>query len=575
MNYHMIGLNGSGRLTVALMVMALCQLQAQDTRAIEKGASHQSSNTLNLEPRQVEAMALNELIGLDDAIELNHPNHSARFSAGGMQFTPRHGPQWQWTLTRVATTEGPVTGVVTGEITPRETANRTIDYPRGGIIERYVPKANTVEQQFVIPESLGLAADLVIAGEVSCAGEFSATRQGWTWRDAQGEVALGDVTVYDAQGRTLEARMEVAAARTCIIVSAADLMAADYPVTIDPEVGSNDFRISDMGVDGNDAYDAYKPNVAYNSTDNEYLVVWWGDDDTGSLVDGEHEVFGQLIDGATGAEIGSDIRISDMGASDGSFDFQAAGPAVAYNATNNLYLVVWEGDDDTAPLVDDETEIFAQLLTAAGAETGPNDFRISDMGTDGNVAYDAWYPDVAWNATDNEFLVVWSGDDDTGSLVDNEYEIYGQRISDAGAEIGGDLRLSDMGATDGNSSFDADSPSVSYNATDNVYLVVWRADDDTASLVDDETEVFFQVVAGATGAEVGPDERISDMGTDGDAASDAWDPDVAWNSTDNEFLVVWRGDEDVAPLVDGEYEIFGQRLDGAAVPIKVSGYLVD
>ena len=262
MNYHIIGLNGSGRLTVALMVMALCQLQAQDTRAIEQGASHQSSNTLNLEPRQVEAMALNELIGLDGAIELNHPNHSARFSAGGMQFTPRHGPQWQWTLTRVATTAGPVTGVVTGEITPRETANRTIDYPRGGIIERYVPKANTVEQQFVIPESLGLAADLVIAGEVSCAGEFSATRQGWTWRDAQGEVALGDVTVYDAQGRTLEARMEVAAARTRIIVSAADLMAADYPVTIDPEVGSNDFRISDMGVDGNAAYDAYEPRVA-------------------------------------------------------------------------------------------------------------------------------------------------------------------------------------------------------------------------------------------------------------------------------------------------------------------------
>ncbi len=184
MNYHIIGLNGSGRLTVALMVMALCQLQAQDTRAIEQGASRQSSNTLNLEPRQVETMALNELIGLDDAIELNHPNHSARFSAGGMQFTPCHGPQWQWTLTRVATTAGPVTGVVTGEITPRETANRTIDYPRGGIIERYVPKANTVEQQFVIPESLGLAADLVIAGEVSCAGEFSATRQGWTWRDA-------------------------------------------------------------------------------------------------------------------------------------------------------------------------------------------------------------------------------------------------------------------------------------------------------------------------------------------------------------------------------------------------------
>ena len=105
--------------------------------------------------------------------------------------------------------------------------------------------------------------------------------------------------------------------------------------------------------------------------------------------------------------------------------------------------------------------------------------------------------------------------------------------------------------------------------------MVWEGDDDTAPQVDNEKEVFFQVVAGATGAEVGPDERISDMGTDGDSASEVYEADVAWNSTDNEFLVVWKGDEDVAPLIDGENEIFGQRLDGAAVPIKVSGYLVD
>jgi len=341
------------------------------------------------------------------------------------------------------------------------------------------------------------------------------------------------------------------------------------------ETGTNDFRISDMGPDGDSFYSAIGPDVVWNATDNEFLVVWHGDDDTGSLVDGEFEIYGQLIDGVTGAELGTDFRISDMGATDGSTPFQAWDAAVAYNATNNLYLVVWRGDDDTAPLVDGEYEIFGQLLTAAGAETGTNDFRISDMGPNSDTNYDASSPDVAWNSTDNEFLVVWQGDDDTGSLVDNEFEIYGQRISDAGAEIGGDLRLSDMGATDGNSSFDASRPRVSYNATDNVYLVVWDGDDDTAPQVDEEYEVFFQVVAGATGAEVGPDERISDMGADGDWTFYATHTDAAWNSANNEFLVVWYGDEDVAPLIRFENEIFGQRLDGAAVPIKVSGYLVD
>jgi hypothetical protein len=36
---------------------------------------------------------------------------------------------------------------------------------------------------------------------------------------------------------------------------------------------------------------------------------------------------------------------------------------------------------------------------------------------------------VAYNSVTNEHLVVWSGDDNTGTLVDNEFEIFGQRFS--------------------------------------------------------------------------------------------------------------------------------------------------
>ncbi len=69
-------------------------------------------------------------------------------------------------------------------------------------------------------------------------------------------------------------------------------------------------------------------------------------------------------------------------APDGNVSFAALNPAVAYNAMNNEYLVVWSGDDDTAPLVDEEFEIFGQRIDAAtGAAIGTNDFRISDMGT--------------------------------------------------------------------------------------------------------------------------------------------------------------------------------------------------
>jgi hypothetical protein len=48
-----------------------------------------------------------------------------------------------------------------------------------------------------------------------------------------------------------------------------------------------------MGRDN--TYDAYSPAVAYNSTGDEYLVVWHGDDNTPPLVQGEFEVFGQRL----------------------------------------------------------------------------------------------------------------------------------------------------------------------------------------------------------------------------------------------------------------------------------------
>jgi hypothetical protein len=142
---------------------------------------------------------------------------------------------------------------------------------------------------------------------------------------------------------------------TRIVVEGVALACAAYPVTIDPEVGTNDFRLSDMGPDGDTDYGAQSPAVAYNSANNEYLAVWSGDDAT----DDEFEIFGQRVNAATGAEVGAnDFRLSDMGP-DGNVAYQAHIPAVASNGRNED-LVVWQGDDDTAPLVDEELEIFGQ-----------------------------------------------------------------------------------------------------------------------------------------------------------------------------------------------------------------------
>jgi hypothetical protein len=236
-------------------------------------------------------------------------------------------------------------------------------------------------------------------------------------------------------------------------------------------VGVNDFRISAMGPDGNDEFGAFEPAVAYNSTDNQYLVVWRGDDDNAPLVDNEFEIFGQRLS-ATGGQLGAnDFQISDMGP-DGDTAFGAFRPAVAYNSPDNQYLVAWQGQDDAALL---EWEIYGQRLSRLGAALGTNDLRISDIGPEGASAYAAYEPAVAYNSTNNQYLVVWRGDDAT----DNEFEIYGQRLGPAGGQQGtNDFRISDMGSN-GNTYYGAFTPAVAYNSTNSEYLVVCGDDNST------------------------------------------------------------------------------------------------
>lgn len=627
--------------------------------------------------QQALALALNDVTETSDGFVITNRRHVASLTAAGVAMEHLHGgPQWNWQLSYVGSPTELLTGVELGPVAPESSEQTLIRYDRGPIVEQYVTKLDVIEQQFVIPEPLPLDdQDLVIAGAIQSNGVFETAGNGWLWRTEAGVISLGDVTVLDATGRELEASMSVSSTATRIVVDAAALLDAVYPLLIDPAVGTNDFRISDMGLNaeefdasapavaynstdnqylvvwsgtefandgfeifgqlinavngtaigpddfrisdigdegvktsntsvpkvaynsinneylvvftadnldgefeifaqritasgaeigvndrqisftgpiGDPLFDAFNPDVAYNSLDNEYLVVWSADTDLAPLVEGEFEIFGQRLDAATGTPLGaSQFRISDMGP-DGDFNFDAFDPAVAYNSTSNEYVVVWSGEDNISPLAEDEFEIFRQRLSATGAELGANDFRVSDMGPDGDRFFAAVFPDIAYNSTNNEYLVVWVGDD----TVDDEFEIYGQRLNGTAANIGtNDFRISDTGPN-GDVQFGTFDPAVTYSPTVNEYLVVWDADDNTTPLVDDELEVFGQRLNAATGAEIGNNDfRISDMGPDGNANFTAFDSAVAFNSVTNEYLVAWAGD-----IRSGEFEIFTQRL---------------
>ncbi|MBN1868498.1 choice-of-anchor J domain-containing protein [Candidatus Sumerlaeota bacterium] len=317
------------------------------------------------------------------------------------------------------------------------------------------------------------------------------------------------------------------------------------------KVGAESFRISHMGPDGVTSFSALLADVAWNSTDDQYLVVWSGSTDTGGLVEEEFEIFGRLLDGA-GNTVRPDFRISQMG-SDGETSTVANSPAVAYNAANNSYLVVWSGSETTPG----EFEIYGIPLGPNGNAIASRQ-KLSAMGPDGDPAYGAYQPDVVYDSTENRYLVVWYGADDAAPLVAEEFEIFGKLVGPMGTDVTGMSRLSDMGP-DGDPGYSAFNPCAAYNPANRQFLVAWHGDDNTGALADDEFEIFGQRLL-ANGSEAGSDFRISTTGADGLTTPSALNPAVAYSSIQNRYVVVWQADDPLAGLADGEFEIFGRRI---------------
>ncbi|MFD3164953.1 beta strand repeat-containing protein [Herpetosiphon sp. NSE202] len=311
-----------------------------------------------------------------------------------------------------------------------------------------------------------------------------------------------------------------------------------------PLLGSNDVLLSDMGGLGNsDGSIATNPVVAYNATNNQYLVVW-----EGLEVDGALDIHGQLIDAATGLEIGSnDFLIANHPDPADAY----SRPQIVWNSVQNEYLVVFVGDFRTSGLVD-ELEIYAQRVSASGALLG-SIFRVSNTGADGDSLSDADKPAVTYNATNNQYAVVWHGDDKAGGRVDGEFEVYVQLLGYSGGnlvEVGGDVKISDVGSN-GDPILRPEDATIVWNSLNNEYLVAWRSDD---SGTNGDFDVYGQRLT-ASLAEVGVDDFLIANNPN----QDSFDVNLGYNPTNNLYLVIWSGDN----VTDSVYNVYGQLVTGA------------
>ena len=260
------------------------------------------------------------------------------------------------------------------------------------------------------------------------------------------------------------------------------------------------------------------------------------------VADGDFEILGQRIS-AAGARVGPTFPISNSGAGNDSFQ-----PAAAYHPKRNEYLVTFQSDQ----LNGSDNEIYGQRLSATGTEIG-GDFRISNAGDQG-ANHEADRPAIAFDGKRGSYLVAFESE---GLATDGEQEIFAQRVSATGAQIGGDQRVSTVGA-DGDTNRDADFAGIAYNRKRDQFLVVFEAN---ALSSPAEQEIFGQRLTGP-GAPIGGIIGVSNAGPEGDPNYEAVSPTVAYGAKRDNYLVTFHGENFASP---GAGEIFAQRISSAGV----------
>ena len=206
---------------------------------------------------------------------------------------------------------------------------------------------------------------------------------------------------------------------------------------------------------------------------------------------------------ASAGVIGGDLYVSPGG---GNW-----WPDVAYGSANGMFLVVW-CDYNYSPI-----RITGRFVSNSGAVVG-NAFLIS------NPSYGGWYPAVAYNATNNEFLVAW--DDDRGGT-------WGQRVrASDGVLLGGNFGISANGNI---------RPSIAWSSASNCYGV--------ATYQLPAVEVYVHRLSN-TGAVL----SVTNCSNDGFYSGY---PSIAYSTSGNQFLVTWDSDASQ----NGNIE--GQRVDAA------------
>jgi len=309
----------------------------------------------------------------------------------------------------------------------------------------------------------------------------------------------------------------------------------------------------------------YSPAVAYNWKHNEYLVVWenvWGG--------GGHDIYAQRV--TDQGELKSWFYVPE----DSVYTGNRMQPDVAYDPVNDRYLVVWIYWDGS------DWNVHGRFILWNGPSASLTEFQICDWGSDQwkpKAAYGraeeeflvVWmnapsgvptyisglqvpadgssfnpaggfaissgadnrdYPDVAYDRSRNEYLVVWDVVSGTGN------DIYGERLRASDLHQYGEFGIAEWPDYE-------EHPAVAACSDSDQYLVAWQSHVNPP----DDYDIYVRFIQGD-----GTLDSVHRM--DATTIGEVW-PDVACNMSEQQYLVVWQQQYSNG---SGPYGVWGQMV---------------
>jgi hypothetical protein len=265
------------------------------------------------------------------------------------------------------------------------------------------------------------------------------------------------------------------------------------------------------------------PDVTYNWTNGEYLVVWQQYNNNQS----KWEIYGLFVpwDGPTFPSQSTPFLIGQWGATHLKY------PKVAWNSFRNEYMVVWHTENVVG---NTQLGIGRRALKADGSFLNNAEY-ITQPNFPG-------FPDLAYNPAVDQYVVVWA-------QVGNHFiDIYGGKLSREGVLQGNIFPI-------GEAVNEQQFPTITTNEQDR-YLVVWQDD----RLIAGDWDIYGQFLDAGTNL-VGNNFWLA-VSTENETH-----PVVAVNGATGEYLIVYQ-----RTSLSGEsiWANYGNEIDGLLNWVEIS-----